>query len=226
MVSDQHDFQRQKLSQIKRYIWILDILTNCVVKIALYLTFWHNIRTFDFKSQISRFIQNYGDRVSEKKTETLRNNCFTINVKMQRNIFSESRQATKKRKNNQQRHDSRERQRADNATATHGWASQRKQIDREHNLNINKRESCTGMPSDKETSEENYNQLRASTDKPPITAPVCYSVNQLEVIQTLGSQTFADANEAQEFLQKIASLKKKPEARRICRTSEGIVQMH
>ena len=39
-------------------------------------------------------------------------------------------------------------------------------------------------------------------NKPPPKTPICYSVNQVEILQTLGNYTFAAHFETDEFLQK------------------------
>ena len=43
----------------------------------------------------------------------------------------------------------------------------------------------------------------------------CYSVNQIEIIQNLGNYAFAAQSEADDFIQKIIELIKKPEAAKI-----------
>ena len=51
-------------------------------------------------------------------------------------------------------------------------------------------------------------------DKPPLKTPMCYSINQVEVLQNLGKYTFVsqfEADEFIEFIQKVISLIEKPE---------------
>ena len=60
-------------------------------------------------------------------------------------------------------------------------------------------------------------ELQRMADKPPIKTPVCYSMNQIEVLQTLGNVTFASQYETDEFLQKIINLMKKPDSTKINR---------
>ena len=50
-----------------------------------------------------------------------------------------------------------------------------------------------------------------AANQPPLKVPMCYSINQIEVIQTLGNHTLASQNDADEFLQKIIKLIKKPD---------------
>ena len=61
------------------------------------------------------------------------------------------------------------------------------------------------------------NELMRLADQPPIKKPICYSVNQIEVLQTLGNFTFASRYESDEFLQKIILLIKKPDSTKINR---------
>ena len=53
--------------------------------------------------------------------------------------------------------------------------------------------------------------------KPPLKTPMCYSINQIEISQTLGNNTFAAHFESDEFLQKIVTLIKKPYSKKINR---------
>ena len=46
-------------------------------------------------------------------------------------------------------------------------------------------------------------------NQPPLKAPICYSINQIEVIQILGNHTFASQYEADEFLPKKHKIDKK-----------------
>ena len=55
-----------------------------------------------------------------------------------------------------------------------------------------------------------------AANQPPLKAPMCYSINQIEVIQTLGNHTFASQYEADEILQKIIKLIK-PDTTKISR---------
>ena len=54
-------------------------------------------------------------------------------------------------------------------------------------------------------------------DKPPLKTPICYSINQTEVLQNLGNYTFASQFKADDFIQKVKSLIKKPEPTNINR---------
>ena len=52
---------------------------------------------------------------------------------------------------------------------------------------------------------------------PPIKSPICYSINQIEVLQQLGNHTFAAQYESDEFMQKIIGLLKRPDSTKINR---------
>ena len=52
-------------------------------------------------------------------------------------------------------------------------------------------------------------------DKLLVKMPICYSNNQVEILQNLGNYTFAAQFEADDFLQKIINLLKKPDATKI-----------
>ena len=65
-------------------------------------------------------------------------------------------------------------------------------------------------------SSKMSDELIRMADQPPIKTPVC-SVNQIEVLQTLGNFTFASQYETDEFLQKIILLIKKPDSTKINR---------
>ena len=54
-------------------------------------------------------------------------------------------------------------------------------------------------------------------NKPTPKKPICYSVNQVEYLQTLGNYTFAAHIESYEFLQKIIGLLKTPDSTKINR---------
>ena len=61
------------------------------------------------------------------------------------------------------------------------------------------------------------NSTIETADKPPIKTPICYSINQVEILQNLGNYTFAAQFEADDFLQKKINLVKKPDATKINR---------
>ena len=71
--------------------------------------------------------------------------------------------------------------------------------------------------SDEIDNDKISEELLRMADKPPLKTPVCYSVNQIEVLQTLGNFTFASQYETDEFLQKIKNLMKKPDSTKINR---------
>ena len=56
-----------------------------------------------------------------------------------------------------------------------------------------------------------------AANMPLIKSPVCYSINQIEVLQQLGNHTFAAEYESDEFMQKIIGLLKRPESTKINR---------
>ena len=60
--------------------------------------------------------------------------------------------------------------------------------------------------TDETDSEKMSEELQRMADKPPIKTPVCYSVNQIELLQTLGIFTFGSQYETDEFLQKVINL--------------------
>ena len=60
-------------------------------------------------------------------------------------------------------------------------------------------------------------ELRHAANQPPLKIPMCYSVDQIEVLQTLGNFTFASQYETDEFMQKIVALLKKPDSTKINR---------
>ena len=53
--------------------------------------------------------------------------------------------------------------------------------------------------------------------KPPLKTPMCYSFNQIEILQTLGNYTFAAHFETDEFLQKVIPLIQKPNSTNVNR---------
>ena len=71
--------------------------------------------------------------------------------------------------------------------------------------------------SDAQESAKMSDELMRMADQPPIKTPVCNSVNQVEVLQTLGNFTFASQYKIDEFLQKIRLLIKKPDSTKINR---------
>ena len=46
-------------------------------------------------------------------------------------------------------------------------------------------------------------EFNYAANQPPIKTPVCYSVNQIGVLQTLGNHTFVSQYEIDEFIQKL-----------------------
>ena len=60
-------------------------------------------------------------------------------------------------------------------------------------------------------------EFRHAANQPPLKVPMCYSVNQIEVLKTLGNFTFAAEYETDEFIQKIVALLKKPDSTKINR---------
>ena len=60
-------------------------------------------------------------------------------------------------------------------------------------------------------------EFRHAANQPPLKIPMCYSVNQIEVLQTLNNFTFASQYKTDEFMQKIVALLKKPDSTKIYR---------
>ena len=56
-----------------------------------------------------------------------------------------------------------------------------------------------------------------AASKPPIRKPICYSVNQIEVLRTIENYLFAAQYETDEVIRKIVGLLKKPETTKISR---------
>ena len=69
------------------------------------------------------------------------------------------------------------------------------------------------------SSQSDSNSCEQSTidfaDKPPLKTPICYSINQIEILQNLGNCTFAAQFEAENFLQKVIALEKSLEAAKL-----------
>ena len=63
--------------------------------------------------------------------------------------------------------------------------------------------SETDELSENNTMSEKFNH---AANQPPIKTPICYSVNQIEVLQTLGNYTFAAQYEIDDFITKIVTL--------------------
>ena len=67
-------------------------------------------------------------------------------------------------------------------------------------------------------SNANMSELQIeAANKPPIKTPICFSVRQIEVLQTLGNRTFVSQYESDEFIQKVIGLLKKPDTTKINR---------
>ena len=67
-------------------------------------------------------------------------------------------------------------------------------------------------------SNANMGELQIeAANKPPIKTPICFSVRQIEVLQTLGNRTFVSQYESDEFIQKVIGLLKKPDTTKINR---------
>ena len=81
---------------------------------------------------------------------------------------------------------------------------------------INERESVSKMDSNPD-SHSYETSTNAFADKPPIKTLVCFSINQIEVLENLGNYTFAAQFEADDFLQKVIFLLKRPDATKVNR---------
>ena len=71
--------------------------------------------------------------------------------------------------------------------------------------------------SDAHESAKMSDELMRRADQLPTKLPVCYSINQIEVLQILGNFTFASQYETDEFLQKNILLIKKHDSTKINR---------
>ena len=91
--------------------------------------------------------------------------------------------------------------------------------------NVNKQtlnEIATIIKTTQSSEAEQANEImteefRHAANQPPLKIPMCYSVNQIEVLQTLNNFTFASQYETDEFMQKIVALLKKPDSTKIYR---------
>ena len=76
-------------------------------------------------------------------------------------------------------------------------------------------QECSESESDaRELMNDEHLQM---ANKSPIKTPRCYSVYQIDVLQTMSNFTFAAKYETDEFLQKIIQLLKKPDSTKINR---------
>ena len=71
------------------------------------------------------------------------------------------------------------------------------------------------------SSQSDFDTCEQSTiefaEKPLLKTPICYSIIQIEILQNLRNYTFAAQFEADDFLQKVIALVKKPVAAKISR---------
>ena len=65
--------------------------------------------------------------------------------------------------------------------------------------------------------ENMSDEILQMANQPPIKTPICYSINQIEVLQKLGNLTFAAHYETDKFLQKVIQYIKKPDSTKINR---------
>ena len=61
------------------------------------------------------------------------------------------------------------------------------------------------------------NEIIQAANQPPRKVPICYSVNQIELLQTPGNYTFATQYQTDKFLWKVFSQDKKPDQTKITR---------
>ena len=78
-------------------------------------------------------------------------------------------------------------------------------------LNANDSDSKTDSDSLSSTDPESETGTIELADTPSLKTTFCYSINQVEILQTLGNYTFATHFEADNFLQKKFDLKKTPD---------------
>ena len=67
------------------------------------------------------------------------------------------------------------------------------------------------------TDSENETSTIEFANIPPLKTPICYSINQVEILQALGNYTFAANFESDEFLQKILKPIETPDTTKINR---------
>ena len=91
---------------------------------------------------------------------------------------------------------------------------------------INEQESAPKMDSNSDSDSHETSTITFA-DKPPVKTPVCYSIDQVKVFQNLGNYTFAAQFEADDFLQKVITLIKRPDATKksSARTVKKEIQM-
>ena len=92
-------------------------------------------------------------------------------------------------------------------------SKQEKQTIKGKIASINKQNSMSSQ-SDFDSCEQSTIEFAY---KPPLKTPICYSITQIEILQRPGNYTFAAQIEANNFLQKVIALVKRPEAAKISR---------
>ena len=80
---------------------------------------------------------------------------------------------------------------------------------------VTKSEITSGSRQENENSTKVSDTAIEAANKPPIKTPICYSVNQIEVLQTIGNYTFATQYETDKFIEKNVGLLKKPDTTKI-----------
>ena len=80
-----------------------------------------------------------------------------------------------------------------------------------------KSESTSESTEESENSTEKSDTIIEVANNQRLKTPICYSVNQVEVLQTLGNYTFVAQNETGEFIQKIVGLLKKSDTTNVSR---------
>ena len=82
---------------------------------------------------------------------------------------------------------------------------------------INENNSDSNSDKMSSTESENETSTIEFAHKLPLKTPLCYSMDQVEILQTYGNYTFAAHFESDEFLQKILNLMKTPDSTKINR---------
>ena len=185
-------------------------------------------RTMRTANYLTRYPSENNNNIHKIEAEETWNNWFTVNEITCNKFVSENQQkpiaetqpiAEHSEKNNQSH--SRKDMASENGMASEsGMASTRgvtsanglanKQIIKEIATIVNTAQSSeTDDLSENNTMNEEFNY---SANQPPIKTPICYSVNQIEVLQTLGNYTFASQYETDEFIRKIVALIQKPDS--------------
>ena len=190
-------------------------------------------RTMGIADYLSRHPSENNNNIHKIKAEELWNNWFTVNEITCNKLVSENQQkhnaetqplADHSEKNNQS-HNRKDMASENGMTSESVMANTRGVTSADGLANKQTLEEIVTIVSTVQSSEtdelsENNTmseELNYAANQPPIKTPICYSVNQIEVIQTLGNYTFASQYGTDEFIQKIVTLIQKPDSTKINR---------